>query len=194
MPDSPIERFQRLQSRARDAGEAQRATAMTLATASPAGAPTARMVLLKSVDDRGFTFYTNYGSRKASQLEDNPHAALVFYWASIDVQIRVEGTVTRTADHEADAYFASRPRQSQLGAWASVQSQPLANRRELIGRYLKVKAQRLGQPVPRPPHWGGYLVTPARIEFWQSRLGRLHDRLLYTRDEAASWSRQLLYP
>ncbi|NKB88337.1 MAG: pyridoxamine 5'-phosphate oxidase [Acidobacteria bacterium] len=194
MAEQPIKRFHRLQQLARSAGEAQHATAMTLATCDADGNPTARMVLLKSANDDGFVFYTNYESRKAAHLDQSGHAALVFYWATINVQIRVEGTVSRGAAADADAYFASRPRQSQLGAWASVQSQPLANRRELIGRYLREKAQRLGQPVPRPPHWGGYVVTPERIEFWQSRLGRLHDRHAYTRAANGEWSVEMLYP
>ncbi len=152
------------------------------------------MVLLKEVDERGFTFYTNYDSRKAAQLSDNAHAALVFYWPTLAVQIRVEGSVTRVPAGEADEYFASRARQSQLGAWASLQSQPLQNRRELIGRYLQEKARRLGRSVPRPPHWGGYVVSPERIEFWESRLGRLHDRFLYTRSDDGKWQREMLYP
>jgi len=190
----PIERFEQLFAKAQAAGEAQYATAMTLATTDADGKPSARMVLLKGVDARGFAFYTNYESRKAAQLEANPHAALVFYWSKLDVQIRVEGAVTRASESEADEYFASRVRQSQLGAWASLQSQPLQNRRELIGRYLQEKARRLGRPVPRPPHWGGYIVNPTRVEFWESRLGRLHDRFLYTRDDAGTWQREMLFP
>jgi len=191
----PIERFQRLFVKAEAAGEPQHATAMTLATSGADGRPAARMVLLKGVDERGFAFYTNYKSHKAVQLEENAHAALVFYWPALDVQVRVEGPVTRAPDSEADEYFASRARQSQLGAWASLQSEPMRNRRELVGRYLQEKARRLGREVPRPPpHWGGYIVSPARIEFWESRLGRLHDRFLYTRDEAGAWQREMLYP
>ena len=190
----PIERFERLFAKAQAAGEAQHATAMTLATTDANGRPSARMVLLKGVDERGFAFYTNYESRKAVQLEANAHAALVFYWSKLDVQIRVEGSVTRASESEADEYFASRARQSQLGAWASLQSQPLRNRRELIGRYLQEKARRLGRPVPRPPHWGGYIVNPERIEFWESRLGRLHDRFLYTRDDEGAWQHEMLFP
>lgn len=190
----PIERFRRLFARAQAAGEPQHATVMTLATSGADGRPSARMVLLKGVDERGFEFYTNYRSRKATQLQENAHAALAFYWPTLDVQIRVEGTVTRAPESEADDYFASRARQSQLGAWASLQSQPLQNRRELIGRYLQEKAKRLGRPVPRPPHWGGYIVRPERIEFWESRLGRLHDRFLYTRGDDGAWRRGMLFP
>jgi len=190
----PIERFQRLFVKAEAAGEPQHATAMTLATSGADGKPSARMVLLKGVDERGFAFYTNFESHKAAQLEQNAYAALVFYWPTLDVQIRVEGPVTRAPEDEADEYFATRARQSQLGARASLQSEPLRNRRELIVRYLQEKARRLGREVPRPPHWGGYIVSPARIEFWESRLGRLHDRFLYTRDEAGAWQREMLYP
>lgn len=190
----PIKRFQRLFAKAQAAGEPQHATAMTLATSGADGRPSARMVLLKGVDDRGFAFYTNYESRKAAQLEENANAALVFYWPTLDVQIRIEGPVTRTTESEADEYFANRARQSQLGAWASLQSQPLRNRRELIGRYLQEKARRIGRAVPRPPHWGGYIVCPERIEFWESRLGRLHDRFLYTRDDDGAWQHEMLFP
>lgn len=192
--EDPIARFLRLQKRARDAGEAQWATAMTLATCSPEGRPSARMVLLKALDERGATFYTNYGSRKAAELDANPWAALTFYWPSIDVQVRFEGPVVRASDDEADAYFASRARQSQLGAWASEQSRPLQGRRELIGRYLRRKAEFLGREVPRPEFWGGYRLEPDRIEFWLSRLGRLHDRIEYQRDESGAWADRMLFP
>lgn len=191
--DDPIQRFEALQKRARAAGEAQRATAMTLSTCSPDGHPSARMVLLKDADSRGFAFYTNFGSRKAMQLDENPNAALTFYWPTIDAQVRVEGAVRRVADAEADAYFATRVRQSQLGAWASRQSEPLTGRRTLITRYLQEKARRRGRAIPRPPFWGGYCLAPTRIEFWLSRLGRLHDRVLYTADDEG-WRRGLLYP
>lgn len=191
----PIDRFRRLQGQARAAGEPERATAMSLATAGADGLPTARMVLLKHADERGFVFYTNFGSRKARQLRDNPRAALVFYWPSQGAQVRVEGRVDRVADEEADAYFASRPRQSQLGAWASRQSETLQEgRRELLGRYLRFKARYLGRTIPRPDFWGGYRVTPRRIEFWLSRLGRLHDRIVYERDDEGEWDERMLYP
>lgn len=190
----PIERFLRLQERARANAEPENATAMTLATAGPDGLPTARMVLLKKVDERGFAFYTNYESRKASQLESNPRAALVFHWPSLGAQVRVEGAVGRVSTEESDAYFASRVRQSQLGAWASRQSETLeGGRRELIGRYLKMKAKYLGRDIPRPPAWGGYRLDPTRIEFWIARLGRLHDRIVYERTDDG-WTRRLLNP
>lgn len=193
MHEDPIARFRALLERARKAGEAQRGTAMMLATCSAEGRPTARMVLLKVVDDSGFVFYTNFESRKGVQLGANPHAALTFYWPSLNVQVRVEGPVARVEDTEADAYFATRERQSQLGAWASKQSEPLPSRRELIGRYLQEKAKRLGRPIPRPPFWGGYRLAPERIEFWISRLGRLHDRIVYRR-QGDGWTHGLLYP
>ncbi len=190
----PIARFLELQQRAERNGEPQRATAMTLATATPDGKPSVRMVLLKGADQRGFVFYTNYGSRKAGELDANPHAALVFYWPTIAKQVRIEGTITRVSDAEADDYFATRPRQSQLGAWASRQSEPLPGRRELIVAYLAEKARRLGHKIPRPPFWGGYLLDPSRIEFWESRLGRLHDRTEFERTEDGGWRRGMLYP
>jgi len=192
--DDPIARFVRMRRRAREAGEAHGATAMTLATCSADGYPSARMVLLKAIDDRGAVFYTNFGSRKAAEIEENPRAALVFYWSRIDVQVRFEGSISRVAEVDADAYFATRPRQSQLGAWASHQSRTLPTRRELIGHYLRKKAEYLGNPVPRPPFWGGYRLAPQCIEFWLSRLGRLHDRVLYRRQPDGSWSHGLLYP
>lgn len=192
--NDPIARFLRLQEKARRNGEPEHATAMTLATADAAGRPSARMVLLKGVDEQGFAFYTNFGSRKGHELHDNPHAALVFHWPSLRAQVRVEGTVTRIPDAEADAYFATRHRQSQLGAWASHQSATLGQgRRELVRRYLAKKAAYLGREVPRPPFWGGYRVVPARLEFWLGRLGRLHDRIVYERQDDG-WRRGMLYP
>lgn len=192
--DDPITRFLELQKRAERSGEAQRATVMTLATTTPDGQPSARMVLLKGVDERGFVFYTNHGSRKAAEIAANPRAALVFYWAALAKQIRIEGSVTRVSDAEADAYFATRPRPSQLGAWASRQSEPMQSRRELIVAYVEEKARRLGQRIPRPAFWGGYLLEPTRIEFWESRLGRLHDRTVFERAEGGGWRREMLYP
>ncbi len=190
----PIARFLELQRRAERNGEPQHATAMTLATATSDGQPSARMVLLKGADERGFAFYTNYASRKAVELEANPCAALVFYWPTLATQVRVEGSIIRVPEAEADAYFATRPRQSQLGAWASKQSAPLEGRRALVVRYLTEKARRLGQTIPRPEFWGGYLLRPERIEFWESRLGRLHDRTEYTRSGDDVWQREMLYP
>lgn len=167
--------------------------AMALATADARGRPSVRMVLLKGHGPDGFIFYTNFEGRKAAELLENPHAALLFHWKSLRRQIRVEGAVDTTDDATADAYFASRSRDSQLGAWASDQSRPLASREEFMARYDDAVARFDGGPVPRPPHWGGFRVTPTRIEFWQDREHRLHERRLFVRD-GDSWSEGLLYP
>lgn len=167
--------------------------AMTLATASADGRPSARMVLLKGVDAGGFVFYTNTGSRKAHELAANPYAALCFHWKSQRRQVRVEGRVESVTDAEADAYFATRPRLSQLGAWASKQSQPLKGRFELEARVARFTARFAVSAVPRPPFWSGYRVVPEAIEFWEDRPFRLHMRFLYRR-EGDRWQRQELYP
>ncbi len=166
---------------------------VTLATATPEGRPSARMVLLRGVDDRGFMFYTNYTSRKAQELDANPHAALCFHWPTLDEQIRVEGRVERTSDEESEAYFAGRPRGSQLGAWASSQSHVLAAREQLEEEYRAVEARFADRTVPRPPFWGGFRIIPTRIEFWYGRPDRLHDRLVYTKD-GDGWTIERLYP
>lgn len=166
---------------------------MTLATATPEGRPSARMVLLKGFDQEGFVFYTNYDSRKGRELTRNPYAALVFYWSRLERQVRVEGRVERVSDEESDAYFAARPLESRLGAWASRQSAPLATRAELEDRVAELEAQHSSGDVPRPPYWGGWLVRPETIELWQGRPNRLHDRFLYTRRDGG-WDRTRLYP
>ena len=169
------------------------AHAMTLATTTSDGRPSARAVLLKGLDERGYVFYTNLESRKSKELLANPHAALCFLWKSLDRQVRVEGLVELAADEEADAYFASRPRDSQIGAWASNQSQPLASRAELERRVDEFSRRFGKEPVPRPPYWAGFRVVPQRIEFWQERLSRLHDRILFIH-EGDGWRRERLFP
>ena len=168
-------------------------TAMALATADAQGRPSVRMVLLKGHDARGFVFYSNLDSRKGGELAANPNAALLFHWKSLRRQVRVEGPVERVSDAEADAYFASRARESQLGAWASDQSRPLDRREIFEARYAEMAAQFDGGDVPRPPRWSGWRVMPERIEFWSDRAFRLHERRLFTR-AGEGWSEGLLYP
>lgn len=165
---------------------------MTLATADAEGRPSARIVLIKAVDERGFVFFTNYDSRKGRDLDANPHAALLFYWIELERQVRIEGRIEKTSAEESDRYFASRPLGSRIGAWASEQSAVIESRAVLEARERDVSA-RYGEQPPRPPHWGGYRVVPDRIEFWQGRPSRLHDRLLYTR-AAQAWSVSRLSP
>jgi pyridoxamine 5'-phosphate oxidase len=167
--------------------------AMTLATCSPAGCPASRIVLLKDWDAAGFVFYTNVESRKGDELAANPRAALLFHWKSLRRQVRIEGDVEQATEAEADAYYASRPRISRLGAWASIQSRPLPERAELERRLSKYEAEYPGADIPRPPYWSGYRVVPARIEFWQDMPFRLHDRTVFTR-AADGWSQGKLYP
>jgi pyridoxamine 5'-phosphate oxidase len=167
--------------------------AMTLATVDGGGAPDARMVLLKGVDERGFRLFTNRDSNKAMQIAASPRAALVVYWRELDRQVRVRGPISELDDEESDAYFASRPRDSQLGAWASPQSRPIASRTELDQHLDEVEARFADRKVPRPPHWGGYLIEPEEVEFWQGRIGRLHDRFRYTR-ERSEWRIERLAP
>lgn len=167
--------------------------AVCVATVGRDGAPSARMMLLKGFDERGFVFYTNYRSRKSRDLEANPQAAMVFHWVSLQRQIRIEGTVERLSLEESAAYFRTRPRGSQLGAWASEQSAELPDRSVLERRFREQRDRFKDEEVPLPPFWGGYRLSPTRIEFWQGRLNRLHDRLSYTR-EGQSWKRTRLYP
>jgi pyridoxamine 5'-phosphate oxidase len=166
--------------------------AMTLATVTPEGAPDARIVLLKGLERGGFAFYTNYASRKARQLEARPAACLVFQWLELERQVRIEGRVEKVSAEESAAYFASRPLGARLSAWASAQSSPVASRAVLEAAVTAMRAK-FGDAPPRPPHWGGYRVIPERLEFWQGRADRLHDRLLYTR-EASGWKIERLAP
>jgi pyridoxamine 5'-phosphate oxidase len=189
--EDPIARFIDALDRAKLV-EPHDPTAMTLATADAQGRPSARMVLLKDVDSRGFVFHTNRGSRKGRQLEETPFAALVVHWPASGQQVRVEGRVEQVSDEESDAYFATRARGSQIGAWASQQSQPLASVEELEARVRAVEARFPGA-VPRPSFWGGYRVVPDRIEFWWSRESRLHDRIVYLR-EGDGYRTERLYP
>jgi pyridoxamine-phosphate oxidase len=167
-------------------------TAMTLATADAQGRPAARIVLLKGIDGEGFSFYTNYDSRKGHDLDANPHASLLFYWAELERQVRVEGKVERVPDAESDAYYLSRPLGSRIGAWASPQSRVMNSREWLEARVQQMTIQH-GDNPPRPPHWGGYRVVPEVLEFWQGRRSRLHDRIRYRRDGGA-WIRERLAP
>lgn len=193
-PD-PIRRFRAVFERVREAAVPE-PTAMSLATASADGRPSVRMVLLKEVDETGFIFYTNLGSRKARELDENPRAALAFFWQPLEIQVRVEGRVEAVSDAEADAYFASRARGSQIGAWASRQSTPLGARTELEARIRETESRYAATDIPRPPFWSGFRVVPDRIEFWQGRPSRLHDRDMYLRDSQTpgGWRIEHLYP
>jgi pyridoxamine 5'-phosphate oxidase len=166
---------------------------MTLATTSASGRPAARIVLLKGWDERGFVFYSNLESRKSDEMRDNAQVSLLFHWKSLRRQIRIEGTVSPVSAAEADEYFASRPRVSKLGAWASAQSRPLPSREVFEAKLAEVEARFPGEDVPRPEHWSGWRLTPDYIEFWQDREFRLHDRLVFTR-KGDAWETGLLYP
>jgi len=167
--------------------------AMTLATATPDGKPSARMVLFKGLDDRGFRFFTNYESRKGLELDENPHAALVFHWAVLHRQVRIEGNVERLTKEESEAYFKTRPRGSRIGAWASRQSRRLEKRKDLEDAARALGDEYAHRDVPLPPFWGGFRVIPNQIEFWQGRAGRLHDRIRFNRIESG-WESERLYP
>jgi pyridoxamine 5'-phosphate oxidase len=189
----PIRQFQAWLDAAIAAGHPE-PTAMTVASATPDGAPSARMTLLKGLDARGFVFYTNYESRKGRELAANPRAALIFFWVLLERQVRVEGRVERTSAEESDTYFHSRPLGSQIGAAASPQSQPVPDRATLEERFAALEAEYASDEVPRPEHWGGFRVVPETIEFWQGRPNRLHDRLRYTRQPSDAWSIERLAP
>ena len=191
---NPIRQFEKWFQELPGAGVSEQdATSMTLATATRFGMPCARIVLMKSYDARGFVFYTNYDSRKGNELEENARACLLFYWPALWRQVRIEGAVERVTEQESDRYFQSRPLGSQMGAWASNQSQPIENRAVLESRFQEFDLK-FGENVPRPPHWGGYRVIPEVIEFWQGQENRLHDRLRYTRQADESWLIERLAP
>ena len=189
----PLVQFQAWLQDALDAGLTE-PNAMVLATVSPAGRPSTRTVLLKSVDGRGFSFFTNYESRKARDLAAIPRAALTFPWIPLERQVNIEGAVTKLAREESAAYFDLRPRGSRLGAWASKQSEVVPGRAVLEARMAELEAKHPGENIPLPPNWGGYVLAPERIEFWQGRANRLHDRLCYTRLAAGGWKIERLSP
>jgi pyridoxamine 5'-phosphate oxidase len=191
---NPIRQFQVWIDEVRRSGVSEQdAISMTLATSTKDGKPDARIVLLKSFDEFGFVFYTNYQSRKANELSENPQACLLFYWQQLWRQVRIEGTVEKVSAEESNAYFHSRPVGSKLGAWASNQSEVIENRETLEARFAELQ-KRFGEDVPRPPHWGGYRVKPNAIEFWQGQDNRLHDRLRYRLQSDGSWRIERLGP
>jgi pyridoxamine 5'-phosphate oxidase len=192
---NPLSRFKRLfaQAEAIDRSILPEPNAMSLATVGMNGNPSVRIVLMKGVDEDGFVFYTNLDGRKGRELRTRPAAAICFHWPPLEMQVRVEGSVTQVSDKEADEYFATRARASPIGAWASIQSQPIEQPDDLVNRVAEYEAKFAGQEVPRPPFWSGFRLHPERIEFWKSKPGRLHERHLYTR-LGESWTMETLYP
>jgi pyridoxamine 5'-phosphate oxidase len=195
IPPDPIERFRGVYARAKkiDRSIIPEPNAMTLGTIEKGGQPSVRVVLLKGFDERGFVFYTNYEGRKGRELLAHPKAALCFYWPPLGIQVRIEGSVTKVADEEADAYFATRERASQIGAWASKQSRPIESPTALDDRVAEYEKKFAGRDVPRPDFWSGFRVAAERMEFWKNKPNRLHERHLYTRD-GNGWRTETLYP
>ncbi|MCG8459474.1 MAG: pyridoxamine 5'-phosphate oxidase [Holophagales bacterium] len=191
--DDPFEAFAEVMAEAESSGM-EDPNAMILSTVGSAGQPSARAVLLKGFDRRGFVFYTNLESRKGLELAGNPKVSLCFFWRQLHRQVMILGTAEPVTDEEADAYFASRPRTSQLGAWASQQSRPMPSRAHLVAEVAKLEARYLGRAIPRPPHWSGYRVVPHAFEFWRAGLFRLHERHAYELEETGNWNRRRLYP
>jgi pyridoxamine 5'-phosphate oxidase len=191
--DNPVQQFRQWWNEAIES-RVDEVNAMTLATASADGMPSARIVLLKGFDDRGFVFFTNYASFKGMQLEENPRACLVFFWKELERQVRVTGIVEKISAEESDAYYNSRPEASRIGAWASPQSQVIPGREWLQQEFIQQEKEKAGTGIGRPPHWGGYIVRPVIIEFWQGRPSRLHDRLQYTVQDNGTWKRERLAP
>jgi pyridoxamine 5'-phosphate oxidase len=189
----PVEQFARWWDNAVESS-IDEMNAMTLATSDANGNPSARVVLLKGFDSKGFVFYTNYESRKGSELDQNPRACLVFYWKELERQVRIEGKVSRIDPADSDAYFHSRPEGSRLGAWASPQSKVISGRQELDLLQHRAEERFAGREIPRPSHWGGYLVSPHLVEFWQGRPSRLHDRIVYQLMEKGGWKKERLAP
>ena len=190
---SPVQQFHKWWNEAL-MSEILEVNAMTLATSTASGKPSARIVLLKGFDESGFVFFTNYHSNKGLELAENPFASLVFFWKELERQVRIEGPVEKTTANESDLYFHSRPEESRIGAWASPQSKVIASREVIEENVIELRKSFAGKEIDRPPHWGGYIVKPALIEFWQGRPGRLHDRIQYTALQDGSWKIERLAP
>ena len=191
--DDPILFFRKWFKEA-EAAHITEVNAMTLATVDATAAPHARIVLLKAVDERGFTFFTNYDSAKGTEMSANPNVALMFFWKELERQVRIEGTIERVSNQESDTYFHSRPVGSRVGAWASTQSQPIPDRHILDANYKEYELKFAGKDIPRPEHWGGYRVLPVGVEFWQGRASRMHDRILFSKDDKGKWGKSRLAP